>query len=262
MVKEGTPGKYLLRAVVPGSRQSLIESHATRDAVDARRAALERAGYNVVVTLADLLAEGEFLMLEARRRLRGAFRLRDLKRTLAPRGRLPRHVGKRRADGPSIGRGSGMASQRADFRPWRRCITHSRASFTWRSVPPPVKSQRRTKAIEELGEREPLFVSPVADMPTIQRDVIEPYARVKIIIIIRRWQISDRPMPRERQANLHQRPSWAATINSAAVGSFIIACRPSPARARPGGGWLPCETASRAGLDAKRRFLRRRMQSA
>ena len=77
MVKEGTPGKYLLRAVVPGSRQSLIESHATRDAVDARRAALERAGYNVVVTLADLLAEGEFLMLEARRRLRGAFRLRD-----------------------------------------------------------------------------------------------------------------------------------------------------------------------------------------
>jgi hypothetical protein len=77
MVKEGTPGKYLLRAVEPGSRRPLIESHATRDAVDARRAALERAGYNVVVMLADLPAEGEFLKLEARRSVRGAFRLRD-----------------------------------------------------------------------------------------------------------------------------------------------------------------------------------------
>ena len=67
MIKEGTPGKYLLRAVEPGSRRPLIESHATRDAVDARRAALERAGYNVVVMLADLPAEGEFLKLEARR---------------------------------------------------------------------------------------------------------------------------------------------------------------------------------------------------
>ena len=77
MVKEGTPGTYLLRAVEPGSRRPLIESHATRDAVDARRAALERAGYNVVVTLADLSFEDEFLKLESRRSVRSAFRLRD-----------------------------------------------------------------------------------------------------------------------------------------------------------------------------------------
>jgi hypothetical protein len=77
MVKEGTPGKYLLRAVEPGSRRPLIESHATRDAVDARRAALEQAGYNVVVMLADLPTEGEFLKLEGRRSVRSAFRLRD-----------------------------------------------------------------------------------------------------------------------------------------------------------------------------------------
>jgi hypothetical protein len=77
MIKEGTPGKYLLRAVEPGSRRPLIESHATRDAVDAHRAALERAGYNVVVMLADLPAEGEFLQLERRRSVRGASRLRD-----------------------------------------------------------------------------------------------------------------------------------------------------------------------------------------
>ena len=77
MVKEGTPGKYLLRAVEPGSRRPLIESHATRDAVDARRAALEHAGYNVVVMLADLPTEGEFLKLGVRRSVRSAFRLRD-----------------------------------------------------------------------------------------------------------------------------------------------------------------------------------------
>jgi hypothetical protein len=72
MVKEGTPGKYLLRAVEPGSRRPLTESHATRDAIDARR-----AGYNVVVTLADLPAEGEFLQNEGRRSVRGAFCARD-----------------------------------------------------------------------------------------------------------------------------------------------------------------------------------------
>ena len=77
MVKEGTPGKYLLRAVEPGSRRPLIESHATRDEVSARRAALEQAGYSVVVTLANLPAEGEFPKLEARRSVRRAFRLRD-----------------------------------------------------------------------------------------------------------------------------------------------------------------------------------------
>ena len=78
MVKEGTPGKYQLRAVVPGSRRPLLESHATRDAVDARRAALERAGYNVVVTLPDLSVEDEFQQMEGRGSDRGAYRLRDL----------------------------------------------------------------------------------------------------------------------------------------------------------------------------------------
>ena len=72
MVKEGTPGKYLLRAVVPGSRRPLIESHDTRDAVDARRTALERAGYNVIVTLADPTG-GEFLQPQGRTTGRGAF---------------------------------------------------------------------------------------------------------------------------------------------------------------------------------------------
>jgi hypothetical protein len=70
------PGNYLLRAVEPGSRRPLTESHATRDAVDARRAALEQAGYNVIVTLADLPAEGEFSKNEGRRSVRGAFHLR------------------------------------------------------------------------------------------------------------------------------------------------------------------------------------------
>ena len=37
MVKEGTPGKNLLRAVEPGSRRAVIETYATRDAVDARK---------------------------------------------------------------------------------------------------------------------------------------------------------------------------------------------------------------------------------
>jgi hypothetical protein len=76
MAKEGTPGKYLLRAVEPGSRLPLTESHATREAVDARRAALEQAGYNVIVTLADL-SGGEFLQPQGRTTDRGAFRLRD-----------------------------------------------------------------------------------------------------------------------------------------------------------------------------------------
>jgi hypothetical protein len=77
MVKEETPGKYLLRAVEPGSRRPLIERHDKRDAVDARRAALERAGYYVLVTLADQTAKDEFLQAEGRRSIRGAFRLRD-----------------------------------------------------------------------------------------------------------------------------------------------------------------------------------------
>jgi hypothetical protein len=63
VVKEGTPGKYTLRAVEPGSRRPLIESYATRDAVAARRAALEQAGYRVIVTL----NEGEIVQLEGRR---------------------------------------------------------------------------------------------------------------------------------------------------------------------------------------------------
>jgi len=53
MLKEGTPGKYSLRAVEPRSRRPLIESHATSDQVAARRTALERAGYTVIVTLAE-----------------------------------------------------------------------------------------------------------------------------------------------------------------------------------------------------------------
>jgi hypothetical protein len=76
MVKEGTAGKYLLRAVEPGSRRPLIERHATRDAVDARQAALEQAGYNVIVTLADLRAEGP-VPQEGRTVVRGAFRSPD-----------------------------------------------------------------------------------------------------------------------------------------------------------------------------------------
>jgi hypothetical protein len=60
MVKEGTPGKYKLRAVQPGSRRPVIETYATRDAVNARKASLERAEYTVIIreaeTLQDILA--------------------------------------------------------------------------------------------------------------------------------------------------------------------------------------------------------------
>jgi NADPH-dependent ferric siderophore reductase len=63
MVKEGNPRKYKLRAVEPASRRPLIESYATRDAVAARWASLEQAGYSVIVTI----NEGEFLQLEGRR---------------------------------------------------------------------------------------------------------------------------------------------------------------------------------------------------
>ena len=60
MVKEGTPGKYKLRAVQPGSRRPVIETYATRDAVGSRKAALEHAGYTVIIreveTLRELLA--------------------------------------------------------------------------------------------------------------------------------------------------------------------------------------------------------------
>jgi len=56
MVEEDNPRKYFsLRAVEPRSRRPLIESYATSDEVDARRAALERAGYTVIVTLAETL---------------------------------------------------------------------------------------------------------------------------------------------------------------------------------------------------------------
>lgn len=63
MVKEGTLGNYKLWAVAPGSRRPLIESYATCDAVAARWAALELAGYSVLVTL----NEGGFVQLEGRR---------------------------------------------------------------------------------------------------------------------------------------------------------------------------------------------------
>lgn len=51
MVEEGTPGKYLLRAVQPRSRRPLIEKYATRQEVAKRQATLENAGFNVFVTL-------------------------------------------------------------------------------------------------------------------------------------------------------------------------------------------------------------------
>jgi hypothetical protein len=58
MVKEGTPGKYALRAVEPRSRRPLVENYATSDQVAARRADLERAGYTVIVTLAETVPDG------------------------------------------------------------------------------------------------------------------------------------------------------------------------------------------------------------
>lgn len=54
MVEEGTPGKYSLRAVQPGSRSPLIEKYATRDEVAVRRLALENEGYVVLVTLPEV----------------------------------------------------------------------------------------------------------------------------------------------------------------------------------------------------------------
>jgi hypothetical protein len=51
MVKEGTPGKYQLRAALPGSRRPIVEHYATREQVERRRVALENAGYSVVITL-------------------------------------------------------------------------------------------------------------------------------------------------------------------------------------------------------------------
>lgn len=53
MIKEGTPGKYLLRAVVPRSARPVAESFATSEEVAARQAFLEKAGYTVIVTLAE-----------------------------------------------------------------------------------------------------------------------------------------------------------------------------------------------------------------
>lgn len=58
MVKEGTPGKYALRAVEPGSRRPLVESYATSDQVVARRSGLERAGYTVIVTVGETVQDG------------------------------------------------------------------------------------------------------------------------------------------------------------------------------------------------------------
>jgi hypothetical protein len=58
MVKEGTPGKYQLRAVEPQSRRPLVESYATSDQVAARRVKLERAGYTVIVTVDETVPEG------------------------------------------------------------------------------------------------------------------------------------------------------------------------------------------------------------
>ena len=63
MVTEGTLGKYKLRAVEPESRRPLVETFSTAEAVAARRAALEQAGYRVLVTL----TEGEIVQLERRR---------------------------------------------------------------------------------------------------------------------------------------------------------------------------------------------------
>ena len=57
MVKEGTPGKYQLRAVKPGSRRPLVEDHASRDAVDARKVALECAGYTVIIRVAETMRD-------------------------------------------------------------------------------------------------------------------------------------------------------------------------------------------------------------
>jgi hypothetical protein len=58
VVKEGTPGKYALRAVQPGSRRPLVESYATSDQVAARRVKLEQAGYSVIVTVDETVPEG------------------------------------------------------------------------------------------------------------------------------------------------------------------------------------------------------------
>ena len=58
MVKEGTSGKYALRAVEPGSRRPLVESYATSDQVAARRVKLERAGYTVIVTVDETVQDG------------------------------------------------------------------------------------------------------------------------------------------------------------------------------------------------------------
>ena len=58
VLKEGTPVKYQLRAVEPGSRRPLVESYETTDQVAARRVQLERAGYTVLVTVDETVPEG------------------------------------------------------------------------------------------------------------------------------------------------------------------------------------------------------------
>ena len=89
MVKEGTPGKYQLRAVLPGSRRPLIESYASLDGVAARRAALEQAGYNVLVTF----MEGELLQLEGHRGAPAALTVfGTLRPTYSPDGSAALHL--------------------------------------------------------------------------------------------------------------------------------------------------------------------------
>jgi hypothetical protein len=53
MVNKGTPRKFVLRAVLQGSRRPLIETFTTRPAAEERRLVLERAGYTVLVWLAE-----------------------------------------------------------------------------------------------------------------------------------------------------------------------------------------------------------------
>jgi len=59
MLRSGTAGKLKLRAVDPGNRRALIESYATWDAVAARRAALQQAGYPVLVTVNEGVIKGQ-----------------------------------------------------------------------------------------------------------------------------------------------------------------------------------------------------------
>ena len=70
MVKEGTPGKYKLQAVEPGSRRPLIE----------------RAGYTVIIRLAETVRE--VLAPRAQRPSKQIYRPSDCRARL-PRRRRP-----------------------------------------------------------------------------------------------------------------------------------------------------------------------------